>query len=233
MTRTVFVAASLLSCTSFAHDHVRGSGNVRREIRVVPAFTGVAVAGGIRGEVQIGQQRVELSGDDNVLPLVETVVEDGVLVVRFKPHISLDTQEPVVVQVSAPSIDALESSGGSRLRASLIPTDDLTIDSSGGGDVEARKVAVKKLRADVSGGGALVLEGSADEVKLGLSGGSRCKGKEFRARTMRIQASGGSTARLAVSESVRGSASGGSVVRVSGSPEMRVASSGGSVVDSD
>jgi hypothetical protein len=232
MTRALFATAALLSCASFA-DPVRGSGNLVRETRVVSAFDGVAVGGGIRGEVQIGRQQVEVSADDNVLPLVETVVEDGVLLVRFKPHLWLNTRNPVVVRVSAPSISSLESSGGSRLTASLNPIDDLSIESSGGGDVEARHVSVKELRADVSGGGALILEGSADKVKLALSGGSRCKAQELRARAARIEASGGSVARLAVSETVRGVASGGSVVHVSGNPEMRVASSGGSVIDSD
>jgi hypothetical protein len=231
MTRIVVAAAFLFSCAARAE--VRGSGNVQRETRVVEPFTGVSVSSGIRGEVQIGKQHVELEADDNILPLIETVVEDGILVVRFKPHTTLDTRNPTVVHVTAPTITALESSGGSALRASLAATDELSIESSGGGEVQAHQVAVKSLRADVSGGGGLVLDGSADQMKLAMSGGARCKGEKLQTRTVRIDASGGSTARLAASESVRGVASGGSVVHVHGNAETRVMTSGGSSIESD
>jgi hypothetical protein len=206
---------------------------MRRETRVVGEFSGVSVQSGIRGDVKIGKQHVEIEAEDNVLALVETVIDDGVLVVRFKPHLSLNTSREVVVHATAPSIDLLESSGGSKMRAELVPVDDLKIESSGGGDVQAHQVAAKKLRASVSGGGALVLDGTADEVKLSMSGGSRCKGDKLQARSLRIQASGGSTARLAVSESVSGSASGGSVVHVSGHPRTRVSTSGGSEIEAE
>jgi hypothetical protein len=231
MTRIAFAAVSLFPLACFAQ--IRGSGNLQHETRVVGEFTGVSVSSGIRGEVQIGKQHVEVEADDNVLPLVETIIDDGVLVVRFKPHQWLRTEHTVVVHVTAPSIDALESSGGSGLKADLTATNELSIESSGGGDVQAHNVAVKKLKAQVSGGGALILDGSADNVKLSMSGGSRCKGEKLQARVVRIQASGGSTARLAASESVNGSASGGSVIHVRGKPETRVSRSGGSTVETD
>lgn len=232
MTRIAFAAAFLLSCASIG-ETIRGSGNVQRETRVVGAFTGVSVSSGIRGEVKIGNPHVELQADDNVLPIVETVVEDGMLIVRFKQHGSLQTETPVVVRVTAPAIDALDASGGSSIRAEVASSDDLSIDSSGGGEVHVKHVAVKTLHAHISGGGGLFLDGAADQVKLALSGGARCVGEDFRARALRIKASGGSTARLAVTDTVQGLASGGSVIHVHGTPEVRVASSGGSVVDSD
>jgi hypothetical protein len=233
MTRIAFAAAFLVASASSASDFIQGSGNVQHETRVVGAFSGVSVQSGIRGDVKIGKQHVELEADDNLLPIVETIVDDGVLVVRFKPHTSLNTRTETVVHVTAPSIDLLETSGGSKMRAELVPVDDLKIESSGGGDVTAHQVAVKHLRAHVSGGGALVLEGSADDVKLDMSGGSRCKGEKLQTRALRLHASGGSTARLAVSETVSGAASGGSVVHVSGHPQTRVSTSGGSEIETD
>jgi hypothetical protein len=231
MKRIAFAAASLLSCSAFAG--LRGSGNLQHETRVVPPFTGVSVSSGIRAEVQIGPQHVDVEADDNVLPIIETVVEDGMLVVRFKQHGWLRTESAIVVHVSAPSITALEASGGSGIRADVASAEDLSIESSGGGEVQVHHVAVKTLRAQVSGGGGLQLDGRADEVKLQLSGGARCKGQELQARDLRIRASGGSTARLAVSDSIHGHASGGSVIRVRGNPEVRVSSSGGSYVETD
>jgi hypothetical protein len=134
MKRIAFAAASLLSCSAFAG--LRGSGNLQHETRVVPPFTGVSVSSGIRAEVQIGLQHVDVEADDNVLPIIETVVEDGMLVVRFKQHGWLRTESAIVVHVSAPSITALEASGGSGIRADVASAEDLSIESSGGSYVE-------------------------------------------------------------------------------------------------
>jgi Putative auto-transporter adhesin, head GIN domain len=228
--RPIVWAASaflLFSCASFA-DSVRGSGRVQRETRVMGEFHGVAVGGGIRSVVSIGKQRVEVEADDNILPLVETIVKDGVLVGRFKPHNSLTSESAVIIHVTIPEATVLEASGGARIDAELSPTEELRAEASGGGEVHMRGVSVKRFDGEASGGGVLAAQGSADEVDLELSGGARLDGFKFQARKARVEGSGGGTARLAVSDSVRGDLSGGTSLVVRGNPHARVHTSGGS-----
>jgi hypothetical protein len=56
---------------------VQGNGILGTEVRRVPAFDAISVSDGIQLEVTDGaaQQSVTLSGDENVLPHIETIVE--------------------------------------------------------------------------------------------------------------------------------------------------------------
>jgi hypothetical protein len=66
-----------------------------------------------------------------------------------------------------------------------------------------------------------------------LSGGSQFHGRELATRDANVHGSGGATAELKASGSVRGSLSGGSELQVKGGAQTRVATSGGSQVNAD
>jgi hypothetical protein len=233
MTRIAWAAAlSLLtSCATYAFDGVRGSGRVVTESRPVAAFHGVAASSGIRAVVKIGEQRVEVEADDNIQPLVETVVEDGVLKARFKPHHMLTMEDAVIIHVTVPEVTSLAASGGSRIDAELAPVEELSADASGGGEVHMRGISVRRFLGGASGGAVLAAQGNADTVDIELSGGARLEGVKFQARKARVEGSGGGTAHLAVSELVKGDLSGGTSLVVSGNPRTRVHTSGGSSVE--
>src|SRR4051794_16015332 len=88
--------ALLLGAACFAG--VRGSGNLKAETRDVPDFDAVAVGAGIRATITIGPRKpIRIEGDDNVLPLVQTTVRDGVLKVEFETHESISAKHEVRV----------------------------------------------------------------------------------------------------------------------------------------
>ena len=60
---------------------VQGSGHARAEVRNTPAFSAVSVDGSIDADIAIGPgSRVELTGDDNIVPLITTEVHGDRLV---------------------------------------------------------------------------------------------------------------------------------------------------------
>jgi hypothetical protein len=79
----LFVCMLAFGCT--LGDSVIGSGKKASETRKVDSFTQLELLGVGRIEVTIGnRQPLELSGDDNILPLIETKVTDGKLVSTLK-----------------------------------------------------------------------------------------------------------------------------------------------------
>lgn len=232
MVRTPVTAALLtVSFACFGGTPVRGSGHSLKEVREVATFDAVEVSSGVHAQVSIGPRKVEVEADDNILPLVETRVEDGRLLIRFKPHTNIWGSGDVNVVVQAPSIRGLEASGGSRIRARLAKADSLDVEVSGGGEVKAEDVDVAQLDASGSGGATLELIGKADKMKLEMSGGTRLKGSKLSTRTVRIDGSGGCTAEFQASELVKGELSGGCEVHLLGKASSRVSTSGGSSVD--
>jgi Putative auto-transporter adhesin, head GIN domain len=128
---------------------IRGSGIAASETRVVPAFSGVTLAGAAEVFVDVGgEQRVVVHADDNLLPIITTEVEGGVLVVSQTDPI--DTATTPRVEVTTPSLDTLRLTGAG----------DLTLD---GHDLE-------RLDVSLSGAGVLRGSGSVERLDLMLSG---------------------------------------------------------------
>ena len=82
----VSLVTSQAGCSFDLSAGTKGSGIATNDVRELPAFNEVKVSGTIKAEITVGgEQRVELIGDDNIVPLILPDVEDGVLRARLKP----------------------------------------------------------------------------------------------------------------------------------------------------
>jgi len=220
--------ASLIAAMSLVSTAVLA----RTEERSVPEFDAVSVASGIRVTVEIGPRRpVRVEADDETLSLLETRVEDGALHIGFKPHSSWSGEHRVQVSVQTPRLRAVSASGGSIVRATFTRGDESAIEASGGSDVRARGIDAGRLSLQGSGGSVFTLQGSADGLRLDLSGGSQLHGSDLSVKDVDVNASGGSQGELRANGRIRGSLSGGSELHVRGGARARVATSGGSSVE--
>ena len=204
----------------------------RGEDREVPEFSAVSVAAGIRASVEIGPRRpVYIEADDDVLPLVETRVEDGALHVGFKPNTLLSGEHRVSVNIQTPQLHAVDASGGAMVRATFTRADESAIHASGGSEIRIRSVDAARLLVQGSGGSKLELQGRADRLDLEMSGGTRLHGPDLAVKDVDVHASGGSEGELRASGRVRGSLSGGCELHVRGGARANVATTGGSSVE--
>ena len=199
--RALVMAATLVSSAALAN----------AEDRTVPAFSSVHISAGMHATVTVGPQKpVHLEATAEVLALVETVVEDGALEVRFKRHSDWHGDHRVNLTIQTPQLHAVGASGGSIVDAALTKADRSSIQASGGSEIRVRGVDAPQL-----------------------SGGSQLHGRDFSARDAEVQGSGGSQAELRVSGNLKGGLSGGSQLHVTGGASARVATSGGSGVFND
>lgn len=176
---------------------VSGSGNVVTENREISNFKAVDV-GGIF-QVEITAQKdfgIEVQADDNLLPLIKTEVEGGVL--KIESEEKFKSKNPVIIKVSAPNIEELEVSGASKVNLNDLNNEELTVDSSG-----ASKITVS---------------GSTANLTVDVSGASKIDAENLRSQNASVDASGASSVNLAISGDLKVDASGASSIRYSGSP---------------
>ena len=119
---------------------MRGSGRVTSERRSVADFDRLSVAGAFEVELRQGSvEGVELTGDDDLLPLVETVVEgrDGARTLRIAPRRDVDLQpsQPIRIRIDLVRLSSIALAGGSRLKASGLRTGKLALSIGGSGDI--------------------------------------------------------------------------------------------------
>lgn len=206
------MALVLSGCSSepVSPSAVHGIGAIRTEVRSVADFTRLEVRAGIKLELAIGTPaKVELTAQENLLPISTTNVADGMLTVdASRPYSSTDG---ITVKVTMPALTELALLGG----------------ASG----SAVGVTETALRIRTDSGAILALSGTADSLDLTAKGGGRLDLAAFTAKDATVDLAGGVKVTLGVSGSVKGSAVGGVALVLHGHPaSVDVSTTGGAVV---
>lgn len=222
---SLLALALLAGCESYNYDTVTmptrvavnpavtivGSGVTASEARPVAGFSAVTVSGPFRVVLTPGAPSLEVTADDNVVPLVRSEVRGDTLFVDFTlGSVNLARTREITVRATAPELREARASGAAVLEMSGVEAERLTI--------------------DLSGAAAGSAAGVVGELTLLLSGASRWNGAALRARTVRATLSGASSALQRVSDSLRADLSGASTLEYLGDPAVVSNVSGASLV---
>jgi hypothetical protein len=178
---------------------VVGSGKVASETRQVSGFNTVELRGSADVSVTQGEaEAVVVEADDNILPLIETTVQNGRLIISTKPNTSLTTTNPVHVNVTIKSLQGLTLSGS--------------------GNVDVSSLAGQDLNIVLSGSGDITVSGAADRVAIRLPGSGNviCSGLKARSATVTLAGSG--NVAVYASESLDASLLGSGTIHYDGNP---------------
>lgn len=187
----------------------KGSGNIITQNRDVRDFSSIEVGGVFQVEITAQKEfSVQIEGDDNLLPLVETTVENGRLEISTTKRIK--ASKPIIVRISAPNIEELQASGASKVKIADLKN--------------------SALRVDMSGASKADLSGETSELTIDVSGASNVEAEGLNAVTASIEASGASKVAVAVSQDLKSEASGASKITYVGSPTVSKSTSGASKI---
>lgn len=191
-TLVVWLAVVSMAGCQWLGSGERGSGVAKTEVREVPAFSKVALEGSLRAEITAGAaQHVELSGDDNLVPLMTTEVEGQRL--RIAPKKSIRPKLEMVAKIATPKLGAVSASGstvivlrgldgdafdldtsGSSKVTATGTSGSVTIRVSGSGAVDARELHAQNVKVVVSGSGDLEVY-ATDVLDVTISGSGRVR----------------------------------------------------------
>ena len=189
-------AALLLAVGGCALTGVKGSGKPGHSVRQVAAFDEVEVSGTLDADITPGPVHVEVSGDDNLVPLVETEVHGHTLVLRQTKR--MNPQLALRVAIQAPAIRRVEVSGA--------------------GTAALHQAAGDDLRLDLSGAGNLVADGAVHHVAIDVSGAGTITAKALTAERVDASISGAGTANVFASQSLSAHVSGAGTIHYGGHP---------------
>jgi Putative auto-transporter adhesin, head GIN domain len=191
----------MLAMTFAFAETVRGSGEVVSEEREFTGFTGIFLTN--MGDVvltQGEQESLTIEAEDNLLPLLETTVRDGTLVLDVKEGTNLQPTKNIRYLITVTSLERLEISGAGDMSGSDLTLDTLSVDISGAGDVN--------------------LSGTASSVSVTVSGAGDYKACNLQSGTVSLEISGQGDAVVAATDSLTVDVSGMGDVSYMGSPEL-------------
>jgi len=190
---------------------VVASRQVITEPRPVGTFTAITVSTAIRVVVVVGgTESLDITAEDNVVPLVDASVTGGRLSIGFRPGTSIQSSAGVVCRVGVRSLQGVDLSGASQIQVDGLDARDFSV--------------------DVAGASSFIGTGVVDRLRMNISGASRVTAPSLRARDVDVTISGVSTALVRVVNSLVARASGASLFEYFGDPAVQAEVSGQSTV---
>ena len=200
---TLFILFTLLlggcQVTSLSGNNIRGSGVAKTEKREVAPFTSMDVNGAYQLNVVCQQaQSLEVSGDDNIVPLIITEIREGTLYIRNEQSIS--PRSKLQVNISAPNIEKLSIAGASNTLLSKIQND--------------------RLEVEVNGAGNLQAAGETNVLEVALNGAAKLNAKELHARKADVVLNGAGMADVYAEEEINATINGVGNINYYGAPKV-------------
>lgn len=226
---TVLVATILFqSQTLTAQSSTAGSTPNRK----VSKFSGILVSGNFDVRVLLGTtEGVKINADNEILDDIETVVENEVLVVRYKPRTNLRGRRKVNIIINAKIIESLSMSGSGSLKVEgTLKSKNLKTQVSGSGLISLTADATDYM-AVLSGSGKIIIKGKVKEAQIVLSGSGNFSGENLDSKNAEVKVSGSGNASISADNTLEAIVSGSGSIRYSGNAEVTKSKNGsGSII---
>lgn len=211
-------------------ERVQGSGKIVKQNREVGHFHALSLA--VSGDVDIrsgSTEGVTVETDDNIQPLIETVVENGTLRIRpAKNNTRLDTRHlKIIVQVR--SLDKLSIAGSGRVSADKLRGEDINIDVGGSGSINVDQLEGASVSIALGGSGTLKAAGNAERLQVSIGGSGKVQTGQLQAREATVSIGGSGRATVWAQKTLSVSIAGSGDIDYYGDPQVskNVMGSGG------
>ena len=215
-TKAIVIALVALlfgSCNGNFNLGIQGNGKVKSEIRnITEKFTKVEANEGLNVTVeQSNITEIIVEADENLLKLIETKIENGVLILSTKKQIG--NYQKLDVRIKMPIIEALTCESGSSLKTvNTLKGNKIQLESSSGSDLNAN-VSYDLVEASSSSGSDLNVEGIALKLETSSDSGSDLNAEKLTANEVIASADSGSETKVNPRVSLKADAnSGGSIL---------------------
>ncbi len=199
---------------------INGSGPSETQTRSVSGFHGISLE--VSGEVEVrvaDTYSVEVTAQQNVLPILQTEVENGSLRIYFSENVS--NVESIKVVVSGPMFDDLAIAGSGTIRVvTPIKSDKMDCSIAGSGDIVLAQSEFGVVKCDIAGSGSIELGGRANELKANIAGSGDVKAKSMTTNILDAEISGSGSVSADVSQTLKASIAGSGDVYYSGQPSV-------------
>lgn len=214
-----------------AGEKVQGSGSIKKQTRELAHFTGVNLHLPGSMELRIGNtESVTIETDDNILPLIDTVIENGTLKLRpTKRNTQFHTRHLKIV-VQAKDIDRLALGGSGSIDADALRGKKVQLDLGGSGSINIKGVDTEALAISVGGSGNLKTgPGSAGSLSVSIGGSGDVNLGQVKAQDASISVAGSGEATVWATQALSVTIAGSGDVNYYGDPKLSrtVVGSGG------
>lgn len=208
-----------------AADRVLGSGEPATELRPVGDFDALRTSS-IKVLVRQGTTpSVSVRADRNLLPLLETVVEDGAngktLKLRWKRGYDIQSKVVPEVTVVVVRLQALMVSGSGDIVAERLQQAKLLVRVEGSGDVKLDGLSADELKVEIKGSGDAQASGRASRLSVSIAGSGDVQTADLKADDVVVSIAGSGDASVFADKTLAVSIAGSGDVVYSGNAVVK------------
>ena len=196
---------------------VAGSGNIKTENRTVSGFSTISLNLPAMVELRQGDnESLTIETDDNLIPLIETVVEDGKLKLRPMERNTNFKTKTMKIVVNFKNIDALSVAGSGDFRADGLKTTALKASIAGSGDIRIKSLSADLLKISIAGSGDFMASGKVNTVESSIAGSGNIRTDKLEAKDVKVSVAGSGDATVWATQSIKVSVAGSGDIKYYG-----------------
>lgn len=191
----IIVSVSLTGCFTAS---IKGSGNAVTEERKIDYVSKIEVDGNFNIEIISGEvSSLNIDAEDNIIPIIETKVEDEKLTIKLKEKIT--NLREIKIKITLHDLVDLESDGKSFISVKGLNTEELDVSSNGEGEIS--------------------IEGKVDYLTVSLDGEGKFLAKDLQSKNAKVSLYGEGKAEINAKKSLKAKVKGEGSVDYYGDPE--------------
>jgi hypothetical protein len=194
---TIILIVAVTVVAGCSRPRIIGDGVIKTEDRSISEFSKVEVTGGYQIKWSSGKPALNISTDQNLLPLFETVVSGSTLRIDSKDNLA--PTKSITIILSSASLTDVQLTGGIRFKASQITGQDLKLESTGASEIS--------------------VDGSVRNLEVNLTGASKLNAKSLHTQIATLSLVGASEANVTVTDTLKASLTGAGKLTYSGNPK--------------
>lgn len=208
-------------------ERVQGSGKIVKQNRELAHFTALASAVSGNVEIELGNtEGVTIEADDNILPLIETVIENDTLRIRpARRDVSFNTRNMKIV-VHARALRRVSVAGSGSIAADNLRGENLQFDIGGSGSLDLRNLASESVTVALGGSGNFKASGNTERLQVSIGGSGEVHAGQLAARDAVVSIGGSGEATVWAKQSLSLSVSGSGDIGYYGDPKVSKSISG-------
>lgn len=200
---------------------VKGSGKLQKQTREVANFNGVALNVPGHVELRIGNtDSITIETDDNILPLIDTVVENGTLRIRPAKRNANFRQTALTIVIQARHVERISVGGSGSIDAAGLRADKLRFDVGGSGSINARDLDSPRVAIAIGGSGNFTATGKTEQLTASIGGSGSIQAGRLAAREVQVSIGGSGEAQVWAKDDLNISIGGSGEVSYYGDPRI-------------
>jgi len=217
----LFISISMVNAQNWGKNKIKGSGNEVTVTRSTSDYDEISTGGAFSVELVAGKEgTITMVGDDNLLELIVTKVENNKLKIYIEKGTWFDSRgEKIKITIPFEDISKIDFGGSGKITTkSPIKTNNLEVNMSGSGNAKI-DADTTSLAAILSGSGNLNVKGATSDINVKLSGSGEIDSSNVTSENATALISGSGNIELNCSKSLTAKISGSGNIIYSGNPE--------------